>query len=51
MSYQPSRRTAAHQTPIEPTDLDAFLLDDEFDDALDSQIAVIRESLADLRNN
>jgi hypothetical protein len=31
-------------------DLDAFLIDDQFDDAFDRQIADIRESLADFRN-
>jgi hypothetical protein len=30
--------------------LDAFLLDDEFDDFLDRHVAAIRESLADFRN-
>jgi hypothetical protein len=31
-------------------DLDAFLIDDQFDDVLDRQIADLRESLADFRN-
>ncbi len=31
-------------------DLDAFLVDDDFDDSLDREIFAIRESLADFRN-
>ncbi len=31
-------------------DLDAFLIDDEFEDALDRHLFEIRESLTDFRN-
>jgi len=52
MSYQPSHRTAAtrHQPPMDAADLDDFLVDDEFDDFLDTEIAAFRDSLADFRN-
>ena len=52
MTYQPSHRPATprHQPPMDDDALDAFLLDDEFDDFLDRQIASLRESLADFRN-
>jgi hypothetical protein len=52
MTYQPSHRTAAprHQPPTDAAAPDAFLLDDEFDDFLDRQIASLRESPADFRN-
>jgi hypothetical protein len=52
MIYQPSHRTAApsHQPPMDADALDAFLLDDEFDDFLDRHVAAICESLADFRN-
>ncbi len=40
--------TPSYQPPKD-ADLDAFLIDDEFDDLLDSQIASLRE-LADLHN-
>jgi hypothetical protein len=55
MTYQPSHhRTAAATSPRPPldaADLDAFLVEDEFDDALDREIASLRESLADFRND
>ena len=52
MSYQPSHRAAAtsHRPPIAAADLDAFLVDDEFDDTLDRELFAIRESLADFRS-
>jgi hypothetical protein len=50
MSNHTSRSAAAHQPPINPVDVDALLLDAEFDDSVDSQIAAIRESLADYRD-
>jgi hypothetical protein len=50
MSYHPSRRHTTLQPPLDPADFDAFLLEDEFDDTVDCQIAAIRESLADSRN-
>ncbi len=51
MPYQPSPRTAAtrHQPPM-AAEIDALLIDDEFDDFLDRQVFAIRESLADFRN-
>jgi hypothetical protein len=51
MTHQLSHRTAAtrHRPPIGPADLDAFLVDDDFDDLLDREIDAIRESLADFR--
>ena len=52
MPYQHNHRTAAasHQPPMADADLDAFLIDDEFEDSLDRHIAAIHESLADYRN-
>jgi hypothetical protein len=52
MPYQPSHRPAANrpQPRIDAAEVDALLIDDEFDDFLDSHIAAIRESLADFRN-
>jgi hypothetical protein len=52
MSYQPSHRTAAtrHQPPVDAAAPDAFMIDEEFDDCLDRQIAAFRDSLADFRN-
>ena len=53
MTYQQNHRTAGTDNRLqsEPaSDLDAFLIDDDFDDALDRQIFSIRESLADFRN-
>jgi hypothetical protein len=52
MIYQPSHRTAtpSHRPPMDAAALDAFLLDDEFDDFLDRQIASLREAPADFRN-
>jgi hypothetical protein len=52
MSYQPSHRTAApkHQPPTHAVQLDAFLIDDEFDDFLDRHELALRESLAEFRN-
>ena len=52
MTHLNSHRTAANRPhpPAHAADLDAFLIDDEFDDFLDSHVAEIRESLADFRN-
>ena len=52
MTYQPSHHTAtlSHRPPMDADALDAFLLDDEFDDVLDRQIASLREAPADFRN-
>jgi hypothetical protein len=52
MHHQPSHRTATprHQPPRDAAAIDAFLIDDEFDDFLDRHVAAIRESLADFRN-
>jgi hypothetical protein len=52
MPYPHNHRTAATgcQPLDDSADLDAFLIDDEFDDALDRQFFAIRESLADYRN-
>jgi hypothetical protein len=51
MTHPNGHRTAAKRPhpPAHAADLDAFLIDDEFDDFLDSHIAAIRESLADSR--
>jgi len=35
---------------MDAADLDDFLVDDEFDDFLDTEIAAFRDSLADFRN-
>jgi hypothetical protein len=52
MINQPSHRAATprRRPPMEAAALDAFLLDDEFDDVLDRQIASLREAPADFRN-
>lgn len=52
MSYPNRRRTDASrpQPPMETDDLDALVIDDEFDDFLDRQLASIRESHADYRS-
>ena len=51
MTHLDSNRTAAtSDRPLGGIDPDAFLIDDEFDDTLDRQVAAIRESLADIRN-
>jgi hypothetical protein len=36
--------------PIGKVDLDAYMVDDEFDDVLDRELFAIRETLADFRN-
>jgi hypothetical protein len=51
MQHTGNHRTAGtNDRPLTGIDLDAFLLDDEFEDSLDRQIFDIRESLADFRN-
>jgi hypothetical protein len=51
MSHQTSRTAAAKpQPPLAALELDALLLDDQFDDDLDRQLDAIRESLADFRS-
>ena len=52
MSYQHGNPThgISHEPLGEAADLDAFLVDEEFDDCLDRQIHAIRESLADVRD-
>jgi hypothetical protein len=51
MTHLDNNRTArTSDKPLTGIDLDAFLIDDEFDDSLDRQFFVIRESLADYRN-
>ncbi len=53
MTYrQNRRRTAAttHQPPMADADIDAWLIDDEFDDILDRDLAAFRESPADFRH-
>ena len=51
MTYLDSNRTAGtNDRPPASIDLDAFLIDDEFEDFLDRHLFEIRESLADFRN-
>ena len=52
MSYQPSHRTAAtrHQPTRDAARIETLLIDEEFDDFADAEIAAIRESLPDYRN-
>jgi hypothetical protein len=51
MQHTSNHSTAgANDTPLTGIDLDAFLIDDEFEDSLDRQLFEIRESLADFRN-
>ena len=45
-----NRIDATKQQPAGALDLDACLIDDEFDDLLDRQLFAIRETLADFRN-
>jgi hypothetical protein len=52
MSYQPSHYPAApasHRPPLDAADFDGFLIDEEFDELLDREIASLRETLADSR--
>jgi hypothetical protein len=52
MPYQISHRTAATRPqPRDAADIDALLLDEEFDEELDRQLAAYRESLADFRHS
>ena len=44
------RIDATKPQPAGAFDLDAYLIDDEFDDFLDRQLFAIRETLADFRN-
>jgi hypothetical protein len=52
MPYQHPHRHAAtsFKPPMDADKLDALLIDDEFDDFLDRQLAEIRETLADFRS-
>jgi hypothetical protein len=50
MPYQTNHRTQRPQPQMDAAKLDALLIDDDFDDTLDRQIAGLRESLADFRN-
>jgi hypothetical protein len=52
MSYPNSRLTDASrpQPPKAADEFDSLLIDDEFDDLLDRQLAAIRESHADYRS-
>jgi hypothetical protein len=52
MIHQTRHRPAAsrHQPPMDADALDAFLIDDGFDECLDRHVAAIRDSLADFRN-
>jgi hypothetical protein len=52
MTFQHSKPTdvTSHEPLGEAADLDAFMVDEEFDDCLDRQVHAIRESLADVRN-
>jgi hypothetical protein len=52
MTHLNSHRTAAAkpQPPMGTADLDGLLIDEEFDETLDRQIAELRESLADFPN-
>ena len=52
MTYPHNHRSAANrpQPPMDAAEIDALLIDDDFDDALDRQIAALRESMADFRN-
>jgi hypothetical protein len=53
MPYTHSHRndaTTRNQPPLNPAEIDPFLIADEFDDDLDRHLAAIRESLADSRN-
>jgi hypothetical protein len=51
MTYARSNLTdgISSRTPLDVTDFDAFLFEDEFDDELDREIFAIRETLADFR--
>lgn len=44
------RNDPAKQPPSGRVERDAYLIDDEFDDFLDRDLAAIRETLADFRN-
>ena len=52
MTYQHNPRSAANRPrpPMDAAEIDALLIDDDFDDFLDTHVAAIRESLADFRD-
>jgi hypothetical protein len=53
MTYQPSHHhtaPASQRPPLAAADLDACLIDEEFDDFLDREIASLRETLAGFRS-
>ena len=50
MTRTNSNRIDMPKQPAGALDLDACLIDDEFDDFLDRQLFAIRETLADFRN-
>jgi hypothetical protein len=45
-----NRNAGTSDTPLTGIDLDAFLIDDEFEESLDRHLFEIRASLADYRN-
>jgi hypothetical protein len=45
----PNRIDTTKQPPIDKVDLDADLIDEEFDDFLDRELFAVREPLADCR--
>jgi hypothetical protein len=48
--FYSNRIDATKQQPAGNPDLDAWLIDDEFDDALDRELFAIRETLADFHH-
>jgi hypothetical protein len=53
MTYRPSHHCttpASQRPPLAAAELDAFLIDEEFDEFLDREIASFRETLADFRS-
>jgi hypothetical protein len=50
MRHLDSNLTDATKQPSGNADLDAYLIDEAFDDFLDREMLAIRETLADFRN-
>ncbi len=51
MTRLSSNRADATQQPVGNPEFNAYLIDEDFDDFLDRQIADLRESPADFRNS
>jgi len=50
MQHTNSNRTDATQQQLDNANLDAYLIDEEFDDFIDCELLAIRETFADCGN-